>query len=232
MDPLEPDAARKVRDERRQGPMMEPVFSETEGDLFSHERVWVDGTELPVDSTQWVSPPYGVLIWLEETAYSATDGIDFEPRTDETHRFELENTEEPFWGEVHIHTSVSTGETFYLGSTGGRRMSTLQTSEALDVDWSNEPRWAKHRARYIQQTTEYDATEAVIIAWAELGFSHHGIAEFSELDVTRSTVKSRMDEITETSETVGALWARQPDSLVIRSPVGIEGTVWREVSDK
>jgi hypothetical protein len=110
-------------------------------------------------------------------------------------------------------------------------MSTLQSGGALDVDWSNEPRWAKHRARYIQQTTEYDATESVIIAWAELGFSHHGIADCSDLGVTRSTVKSRMDEITETSETVGVLWTRQPDSLVIRSPVGIEGTVQQEVSD-
>lgn len=104
-------------------------------------------------------------------------------------------------------------------------MSTLQTSEALDVDWSNEPRWAKHRARYIQQTTVYDATEAVIIAWAELGFSHHGIAEYSDLCVTRSGVESRMNTITETSETVGVLWTRQPDSLLIRSPVGIDGTV-------
>jgi hypothetical protein len=106
MDPLEPGAARKVKDERRQGPMMEPVFSETEGDLFAHERVWVDGTEIPVSSTQWVSPPYGVLIWLERTAYSAT----FNPPTDERHRFELENTEEPFWGEAHIHTSVINGD--------------------------------------------------------------------------------------------------------------------------
>jgi hypothetical protein len=99
------DEARKVRDERRQGPRMEPVFSETEGDLFSHERVWVDGTELPVDSTQWVYPPYGVLIWLERTAYSST----FNPPTDETHRFELENTEEPFFGEVNIQYSVTDG---------------------------------------------------------------------------------------------------------------------------
>jgi hypothetical protein len=103
-----------------------------------------------------------------------------------------------------------------------------QMKSALpDVDWAEEePRWAKLRAQYVERTTDFDATESIIIAWSELGFSHSGIADFSELDVTRSTVKSRMDEITETADVDGPLWNRQPDKLVIQSPVGIEGTVY------
>jgi hypothetical protein len=70
-----------------------------------------------------------------------------------------------------------------------------------DVDWADdEPRWGKLRAQYIAQTTDFDETESIIIAWAELGFSHSGIAEFSELDMTRSSVKSCMSEITETAD--------------------------------
>jgi hypothetical protein len=114
-----------------------------------------------------------------------------------------------------------------------------QMKSALDVDWAeDEPRWAKLRAQYVARKTEFDATESIIIAWAELGFSHSGIADFSELDVTRSTVKSRMDEITQAEGVEAPLWARQPDKLVIQSPVGIEGTVFAganadaEVSDK
>jgi hypothetical protein len=102
-----------------------------------------------------------------------------------------------------------------------------------DVDWADdEPRWGKLRAKYIAQTTAFDETESIIIAWAELGFTHSGIAEFSELDLTRSTVKSRMGEITETEDVEAPLWTRQPDRLLIQSPVGIEGTVYGGLSDE
>jgi|APHM01.1.fsa_nt_gi hypothetical protein len=109
-----------------------------------------------------------------------------------------------------------------------------QMKSALpDVDWEeDESRWAKLRAQYVAQTTAFDETESIIIAWAEIGYSHSGIAQCSTLDVTRSTVKSRMDEITQAEDVEAPLWTRQPDRLLIQSPVGIEETVYGGLSDE
>jgi hypothetical protein len=94
-------------------------------------------------------------------------------------------------------------------------------SNPHDWDWNSDPeRWTTHRARYIKRTTDFDDTAASIIAWAEIGYSHHGIGH--ELDVSRSTVKSRMDAIDERDPT--ALMTRHPDEIRVKSPVGVEGT--------
>jgi len=90
-----------------------------------------------------------------------------------------------------------------------------------DWDWESDPeRWAKHRSRYIKRTTDLDTTASLIIAWAELGYSHSGIGTHTDVGV--STVKSRMNDIDEEDPT--ALLTRLPDEIQVNSPVGIEGT--------
>jgi hypothetical protein len=87
--------------------------------------------------------------------------------------------------------------------------------------WEAEPeRWARERARYVHRVTDFDRTEAEIIAFAELGYSHSGIGKHA--DVTESTVVSKFDEIDDVDPT--ALFSRRPDELELKSPVGIEGT--------
>jgi hypothetical protein len=55
-------------------------------------------------------------------------------------------------------------------------------------DCETDPeRWAKHRSRYIQRTTDFDSTDADVISWAELGYSHSGIAK--KIDISRSAIK-------------------------------------------
>lgn len=88
-------------------------------------------------------------------------------------------------------------------------------------DWESDPeRWAKHRSRYIERTTNFDSTESEIIAWAELGYSHSGISMHT--DVGTSTVKSRMGDIDEQKPT--ALLTRRPGEIEVESPVGMRGT--------
>jgi hypothetical protein len=99
----------------------------------------------------------------------------------------------------------------------------VQFSDENPHEWNwddNPERWTKHRARYIERTTEFDATSSMIIAWAEIGCSHHGIG--SNVDVSTSTVRSRMDEIDAVDPT--ALLTRLPDEIEVKSPVGIRGT--------
>ena len=87
--------------------------------------------------------------------------------------------------------------------------------------WDAEPeRWAKERARYIDRTTDFDRTEAEIIAFAELGFSHSGIGK--RASVTESTVVAKFDEIDDVDPT--ALLSRRPDELGRERPVGVAGT--------
>ena len=87
--------------------------------------------------------------------------------------------------------------------------------------WEAEPeRWAKERGRYIERTTDFDQTEAEIIAFAELGFSHSGIGK--RVDVTESTVVAKFDEIDDVDPT--ALLSRRPDELGRKRPVGVDGT--------
>lgn len=83
--------------------------------------------------------------------------------------------------------------------------------------WNNDPdQWAKKRSRYIKRACEFDDTDAKIIAWAELGYSHSGITK--QVDICKSTVRSRMSDIDEIDDT--ALWSRLPRELEIQSPVG------------
>ena len=90
-----------------------------------------------------------------------------------------------------------------------------------DWDWESDPeRWAKHRTRYIERTTDFDSTAAEIITWAELGYSHSGISMYT--DVGMSTVKSRMTDIDEQDPT--ALLTRRPGEIEVESSVGIDGT--------
>jgi DNA-binding NarL/FixJ family response regulator len=94
-------------------------------------------------------------------------------------------------------------------------------------DWESNPdRWVKHRSPYIERTTDFDSTDAEVIAWAELGYSHSGIAK--KIDISRSATKSRMSRIDEAfdCEYDSALWTRRPGYIEIQSPVGIDGTVW------
>jgi len=96
-----------------------------------------------------------------------------------------------------------------------------------DWNWRTDPeRWAKHRARYIERTTEFGSTESKIIAFAEIGFSHSGIAK--KIGISRSATKSRMSDIDEQFECEydSALWTRWPENIAVQSPVGIDGTVW------
>lgn len=87
--------------------------------------------------------------------------------------------------------------------------------------WEAKPeRWARERARYIDRTTDFDRTEAEIIAFAELGYSHSGIAKC--VDVTESTVVSKFDEIDDVNPT--ALLSRRPGELGRKRPVGVAGT--------
>jgi hypothetical protein len=87
--------------------------------------------------------------------------------------------------------------------------------------WDAEPeRWAKERARYIRRTTDFDSTEAEIIAFAELGYSHSGIGK--RVDVTESTVVAKFDEIDDVDPT--ALLSRRPSELGRERPVGVTGT--------
>ena len=87
--------------------------------------------------------------------------------------------------------------------------------------WEAKPeRWARERARYIDRTTDFDRTEAEIIAFAELGYSHSGIGK--HVDVTESTVVSKFDDIDDADPT--ALLSRRPDELRRESPVGVTGT--------
>lgn len=90
-----------------------------------------------------------------------------------------------------------------------------------DWNWETDPeRWTTHRARYIESTTNFDSTAASIISWAELGYSYSGIG--SQVDVSASTVKSRMDSIDDRDPT--ALMTRRPDEITIKSAVGVTGT--------
>jgi hypothetical protein len=84
----------------------------------------------------------------------------------------------------------------------------------------------KHRRQYIKRTTDFDNTDAEVIAWAELGHSHSGIAK--EIDISRSATKSRMDRIDEAfdCDCDSALWTRWPQNIAVQSPVGISGTVY------
>jgi hypothetical protein len=94
-------------------------------------------------------------------------------------------------------------------------------------DWRTDPdRWVKHRSRYLTRTTDFDSTDATIIAWAELGTSHSGIAD--EIDISRSATKARMSRIDEQfdCDCDSALWSRWPENIAVQSPVGIDGTVW------
>jgi hypothetical protein len=96
-------------------------------------------------------------------------------------------------------------------------------------DWESNPdRWVKHRSPYIERTTDFDSTDAEVIAWAELGYSHSGIAK--KIDISRSATKSRMSRIDEAfdCEYDSALWTRRPGYIEIQSPVGIDGTAWRD----
>ncbi len=88
-------------------------------------------------------------------------------------------------------------------------------------DWRTDPdRWVKHRSRYIERTTDFDNTDAEVIAWAELGYSHSGIA--AEVAISASSVKSRMSDIDEQDAT--ALLTRRPEEIEVESSVGIDGT--------
>jgi hypothetical protein len=103
------------------------------------------------------------------------------------------------------------------------------SSNDSDDEWDSEnnpERWAKHRSPYIERTTDFDSTDAEVIAWAELGYSHSGIAK--KIDISRSATKSRMDRIDEAfdCDCDSALWTRHPESIAVQSPVGIDGTVW------
>jgi hypothetical protein len=94
-------------------------------------------------------------------------------------------------------------------------------------DWeNNRQRWVKHRSRYVTRTTDFDSTDAEVIAWAELGYSHSGIAQ--EIDISRSATKARMSRIDEQFDCDydSALWSRWPENIAVQSPVGIDGTVW------
>ncbi len=89
-----------------------------------------------------------------------------------------------------------------------------------DWDWESDPeRWAKHRAQYIERTTDFDSTESTIISWGELGYSHSGISMHT--DVGMSTVKSRMNDIDEQDPT--ALLTRRPGEIEVESSVGMRG---------
>jgi hypothetical protein len=60
-------------------------------------------------------------------------------------------------------------------------------------DWEEHPdRWVKHRSQYINRTTDFDNTDAEVIAWAEIGYSYSGIAQ--EIDISRSATKARIFE--------------------------------------
>jgi len=94
-------------------------------------------------------------------------------------------------------------------------------------DWENNPeRWVKHRSQYIKRTTDFDSTDAEVIAWGEIGYSHSGIAK--KIDISRSATKARMSRIDEQwdCEYDSALWTRRSGYIEIRSPVGIDGTTW------
>jgi hypothetical protein len=86
----------------------------------------------------------------------------------------------------------------------------------------------KHRSQYIKRTTDFDSTDAEVIAWGEIGYSHSGIAK--KIDISRSATKARMSRIDEQfdCEYDSALWTRRPGYIEMRSPVGIDGTAWRD----
>jgi hypothetical protein len=72
----------------------------------------------------------------------------------------------------------------------------------------------------VERSSDFDAIASTIIAYAELGFSHSGIAK--HVDVGEGTVKARMNDIDDVDPT--ALLSRTPDELVVDSPVGVHGT--------
>jgi hypothetical protein len=99
----------------------------------------------------------------------------------------------------------------------------VQFNKENPHEWDSEShpeRWAKHRTRYLERVTEFDTIACKIIAWAEIGRSHHGIAK--RIDVSKGTVTSRMDRIDEQDPT--ALLTRVPAEIAVQSPVGIDGT--------
>jgi|APHM01.1.fsa_nt_gi hypothetical protein len=80
--------------------------------------------------------------------------------------------------------------------------------------------WAKHRPRYLKRVTEFDTSECKIIAWAEIGRSHHGIAK--QVAVTQPTVKDHHRQIDTKDDT--ARLTRWRKSIEVDS-VG-KDTVW------
>lgn len=89
------------------------------------------------------------------------------------------------------------------------------------ADWEHSPdRWATKRAAFVGRAGDFDAISATIIAYAELGFSHSGIAK--HVGVGEGTVQARMNDIDDVNPT--ALLSRTPDELVVDSPIGIDGT--------
>jgi len=93
---------------------------------------------------------------------------------------------------------------------------------------ANPARWIKERAAYLRRTSEFDETNCRIIAAAEIGYTSSWIPKF--VDVGRGTVKARMKQIDEQfdCEYDSALWTRRPGYIEIQSPVGIDGTAWRD----
>lgn len=66
-------------------------------------------------------------------------------------------------------------------------------------------RKATERARYIAQTTELTRSEAEVLAWSELGYSHSGIAK--QADTSESTVKAYLERAG-ARYGLEALWAK------------------------
>lgn len=63
------------------------------------------------------------------------------------------------------------------------------------MDESEEDRWARHRARYLERGTDLRYPEALALAYSELGYTRSAIARKDPLDTTKSTVKSYHERI-------------------------------------
>jgi|APHM01.1.fsa_nt_gi hypothetical protein len=95
------------------------------------------------------------------------------------------------------------------------------TDNPHDWDSQSDPKgWSNCRIQYIKCTTDFDAIDCRIIAFAELDLDLSEIA--AKLNTDELTLNSRMRDLGEIHP--GILTPRCPAARDVESPVGIAGT--------
>lgn len=93
--------------------------------------------------------------------------------------------------EMSERPQATNGSESSLGS--GEKKYDLSTAPDLPRDMSEDDDYVQDRARYLERVSSLRRKLAKALAYAELGYSHHGIAK--KMDTSGSTVQSWFEEI-------------------------------------